>query len=66
MEEELSNSVTRCTVEEYSKFFTYSYERDLGDAMDSITDILESVIGDHVKVLVDRNLEIRTREFEHE
>lgn len=66
MEEELSNSVTPCTVEEYSKFFTSSYENDLGNAMRSISDILEGVIGDHVKVLVDRNLEIHTLECEHE
>jgi hypothetical protein len=45
---------------------SYQNEGDLYWALQEISDIVEEVIGDHVQVVIGRDLEIKTRDYDHE
>jgi hypothetical protein len=66
MDDELEQSVTPCTTEQYFGFFTSTNETNLENALYRISDILEEVLGDHIEVLVGRDLQLHTKDFQHE
>jgi hypothetical protein len=67
MQEKLEMAVNPCSPEDYAEFFEIDsiYNSPFSQQMRNIKDILQEVIGDHVEVIVGKDLEIHTREYEH-
>lgn len=65
--EKLEEAVNPCSVEEYVDFFSIESEWLSGfyKQLESIQDVLQEVIGNHVRVVVGRDLEIHATEYEH-
>jgi hypothetical protein len=67
MSELLEKAVNPCSSEDYADFFMVKsdYGSSFYKQMRSIQHVLQEVVGDHVNVVVGRDLKIHTTEYEH-